>query len=206
MEIFGYGEDALTLWALKNKTPAILEALGDSSSLSHCKAFFRPSFGRRGGAKSSQFGEFDFVLLSDKKIYLGESKWDRSSENISNGKLKLREEQILRHTVFRFYIEEWMLGNYSGWDEFYKHLINKPKIKVVYNKPIAPIKSVLANNLETILNVIKRQFISCPEIKNVLLFLHDGTFTKSLPNLAGSDFQVVTINYSERALDNFVQL
>ena len=69
MEILGYGEDALTLWALKNKLPLILSALNDSSSLSQCKAFFRPSFGRRGGPSSAQFGEFDFILLIFRSLF-----------------------------------------------------------------------------------------------------------------------------------------
>ena len=205
MEIFGYGEDALTLWALKNKLSAILESLGDSSSLSQCKVFFRPSFGRSGGENSAQFGEFDFVLLSEKKIFLGESKWHRSSENISNGKLKLREEQILRHTMFKFYIEEWAFGNYANWDEFDKYAADKLKALGIH-KPIASAQSLLASNLQVVLNVIKLQFDSCPQIKNVLLFLHDGTSSKSLPKQAGSDFQVVTIDYSESASENFVVL
>jgi len=205
MEIFGYGEDALTFWALKNKLPIILESLGDSSSLSQCKAFFRPSFGRSGGVGSAQFGEFDFVLLSEKQIYLGESKWHRSSENISNGELKLREEQILRHIMFKFYIEEWAFGNYSNWDEFDKYATEKLKALGIH-KPIASAQSLLASNLQTVLNIIKLQFDLRPQIKNVLLFLHDGTNIKSLPKQATSNFQVVTIDYSESASENFVVL
>ncbi len=63
MQILGYGEDALTLWALQNKLMEILKFLDDSSDQPECKIFFRPSFGRRGGAGSSQFGEFDLRLL-----------------------------------------------------------------------------------------------------------------------------------------------
>ena len=58
MEIFTYGEDALTLWALKNKFLEILKKYEDNTPVSQCKIFYRPSFGRRGGSKSSQFGEF----------------------------------------------------------------------------------------------------------------------------------------------------
>ena len=74
MQILGYGEDALTLWAMKNKLDVILEALNDSSDPSTCQVFFRPSFGRSGGDKSPQFGEFDFIILSQNGLYLGESK------------------------------------------------------------------------------------------------------------------------------------
>jgi hypothetical protein len=205
MDIYGYGEDAVTLWALRNELPTILEQLDDSSSLSNCKVFFRPSFGRRGGVSGSQFGEFDFILLSEKRLYLGESKWHRSSENISNGSLELRKEQLLRHNMFKFYVEEWAFGNYSTWDEFSMNAKEKLETLGIF-KPIALAKRLLATNLQTVLDTIKLQFTSVPPIKNVLLFLHDGTYTKPLPQRAGSDFEVVTIVYSESALKNFVLL
>jgi hypothetical protein len=127
MEILAYGEDALTLWALKNKLEYILQELGDSPNSSKRLAFFRPSFGRRGGKNSSQFGEFDFILLTANYIYLGESKWDNSSEKIIDGKLELRDEQLLRHKLFKFYIDEWAFGPYKDnqWQIFVeeaKHL------------------------------------------------------------------------------------
>jgi hypothetical protein len=202
MEIFGYGEDALTLWALKNKLPTILKSLDDSSSLSQCKVFFRPSFGRSGGA---QFGEFEFILLSEKRLYLGESKWHRSSENISNGSLELREEQRIRHTMFRFYVEEWAFGNYSNWNEFSKYAISKLQVQDIH-MPIASEKSLLATNLQTVLKVVKLQFNSLPPIKNVLLFIYDSTYAKSLPERAGIDFNVVTVDCSEGVSKNFEML
>jgi hypothetical protein len=205
MEIYGYGEDALTLWALKNELPTILDWLDDSSSLSKCKTFFRPSFGRRGGASGSQFGEFDFILLSEQRLYLGESKWRRSSENISNGSLKLRKQQLLRHTMFRFYVQEWAFGNYSTWDEF--SISAKEKLEALdIFKPIAVAKRLLTTNLQTVLETVKFQFPSVPPIKNVLLFLHDGTSTKPLPQRAGDDFEVVPIVYPKSDLENFVLL
>ena len=56
MEIIGYGEDALTLWALRNRLDTILDTLGDFSDLSKCRVFFRPSFGRSGGKDGPQMG------------------------------------------------------------------------------------------------------------------------------------------------------
>src|SRR5271157_1954335 len=100
MKLYGYGEDALTLWALKMKLSEILEPFGDHSAASECKLFFRPSFGRRGGEKSSQFGEFDFIILARDRLYLGESKWDRSPEVTDIGTIELREEQNIRHQLF----------------------------------------------------------------------------------------------------------
>lgn len=115
MDIYAYGEDALTLWALKNKLGLILGLLNDTSSLDECRAFFRPSFGR---GKGAVFGEFDFILLSKHSVYLGESKWDRSSEKIEAGDLTLRMEQQRRHIIFKFYLTEWAFGQYKTWSEF----------------------------------------------------------------------------------------
>lgn len=76
-KIFGYGEDALTLWALKQHTSNILEEFQDKTPISNCLIFYRPSFGRGFG---SVFGEFDAILVSRENIYLIESKWDNLAE------------------------------------------------------------------------------------------------------------------------------
>lgn len=207
MEIRGYGEDALTLWALKNKLPEILKELDDKSSLLECKALFRPSFGRRGGENSAQFGEFDFILMSKDQLYLGESKWHRSSENIANGFLALREEQLLRHKIFRFYVEEWAFGYYTSWPEFEKTARIRFQTLGI-NKPIAPAESLLMENLKTVLNVVKQHFEKPPSIKNVLLYLYYGSATYLLPKSAGLglDFAVVNIDCSDGVSENFVAL
>lgn len=205
MEILGYGEDALTLWALKNKLPDILQKLHDESSLSECEALYRPSFGRSGGEDSAQFGEFDFILLSKAQLYLGESKWPRSSERPKNGILELREEQLLRHRVFRFYVEEWAFGKYISWSEFEKAAAIKLQAQNI-RKPIAPAGSLLTSNLETVLKVVKQHFKMLPPIKNVLLYLHYGSTTDSPPQSAGRDFDFVSIDCSEGMTKDFVVL
>jgi len=48
MKLLGYGEDALTLWALTNKTSYIYKHLKGEIPPSECIAFYRSSFGRRG--------------------------------------------------------------------------------------------------------------------------------------------------------------
>ena len=118
MDILAYGEDALTLWAITHKLSAILQMLNDPSAQAKCQALFRPSFGRSGGESSSQFGEFDFILLAEQRLYLVESKWQRSSEKIHDGVLALRNEQLLRHILFKVYVEEWAFGQYANWREF----------------------------------------------------------------------------------------
>jgi hypothetical protein len=68
-EFFGYGEDAFTLWALKNKKKMVLEKFNDKSAPSDCLNFYRPSFGRSGGKQSAEFGEFDAILVSLENVY-----------------------------------------------------------------------------------------------------------------------------------------
>lgn len=97
--IFGYGEDALTLWALKQHTSKILNEYQDKTPISDCLIFYRPSFGRHSKANSSVFGEFDSILTSRENIYLIESKWDNLAK-FTNDELILREEQTLRHKIF----------------------------------------------------------------------------------------------------------
>jgi len=157
MQILGYGEDALTLWAIKNKLDVILEAVEDSSDPSMCQVFFRPSFGRRGGDSSPQFGEFDFIILSKDRLYLGESKWDRSSEKLQDGVLELPAKQRLRHKIFKFYFEQWAFGSYSSWREF--TVKARLELQSGVAKPLAPENSLLATNLQTVLRVVKKHYV-----------------------------------------------
>ena len=203
MEILAYGEDALTLWALKHKLAYILQELGDHPS--QCQAFYRPSFGRRGGKNSSQFGEFDFILLTENCIYLGESKWENSSEKITDGKLELRKEQLLRHKLFKFYINEWFSDDYSNWKTFQK--VAEVKIqKRNFAKPIAPANSILAENLQTTLELIKKHYTNQPVIRNVLLYFHKNLSHDQLPKKADREFDVVLIDYSKELIGNYIKL
>jgi hypothetical protein len=205
MQILGYGEDALTLWAIKSKLDVILEAVKDSSDPSMCQVFFRPSFGRRGGDSSPQFGEFDFILLSKDRLYLGESKWIRSSEKVKGGILELRDEQKRRHKVFKFYVEKWAFGDHSNWREF----TDKARLELESGdaKPLAPENSLLATNLKTVLRAITEHYASRPDIRDVLLYFYDGETVEQLPQKASDDFDLVCIDYSQAdTLGNFIRI
>jgi hypothetical protein len=205
MEILGYGEDALTLWAIQNKLGKILSALGELEDKSKLRVLFRPSFGRSGGSGSSQFGEFDFIVLCNRTLLLGESKWDGSSEKVTDGKLNLRAEQILRHQIFKFYVQEWSFGKYSSWAE----LETKGHIKMKeqgIQKPIAPVGSLLAANLQTVLGMIKEHFNSLPNMVDVLLYLHRGLDDSLLPSKGPDSFRLIALDYSTGTQDNFVKI
>jgi hypothetical protein len=206
LEIIGYGEDGLTLWAIERKLGHILKQLKDPSDLNECRTFYRPSFGRRGGPGSSQFGEFDFFLLSRDHLYLGESKWKQSSEEIAEGVITLRGEQVVRNLVFRAYVEEWFdKGDWAGVPSKLKMLT--PPI----DKKVPSPKSLLAGNLKSILMIIKTHFGNkTPIIHDVLLyFFHSKEMQKRpIPNkvqvLKGNkiDFKVVALDYSEAIIED----
>lgn len=97
--VIGYGEDGLTLWAFTRHLPAVLEKLGDTGDPDRCLFFYRPSFGRRGGQYSAEFGEFDGILATEQAVYPVESKWFRSAAR--SGLVKIRKRQVRRHQIFQ---------------------------------------------------------------------------------------------------------
>lgn len=204
MKFYGYGEDALTLWALRKRLDYILQQLDDASIIEECTIFYRPSFGRRGGAKSSQFGEFDFIILSGEKVYLGESKWDNLSkqESVSLG---LRDEQKKRHEAFKFYIGRWFKDKYKDWADFQEKEKNQEKIKEL-NKTVPGSETLLAENLEKILEIIGEHFAGngVPKTENVLLFFYKETEPRIEGDKEG--FNILPIDYSKDLEGNFIEL
>ena len=196
MKLLGYGEDALTLWALTRQLDTILSELPGSSKAQNCEVLYRPSFGRKGGKKGAQFGEFDFILLTERAVFLGESKWDRSPEEIRDGALNLRQEQKDRHKIIRFYIDRFAFGRYKTWAEF-RAAEASGFAEGEFGKALAPDGSLLASNLEHVLLRIRKRFDSPPEIIDVLLYLHKNREEASLPSKGPKGFQVVRLDYSK---------
>ncbi|MCS4542092.1 MAG: hypothetical protein HY929_07235 [Euryarchaeota archaeon] len=216
-EILGYGEDAFTLWAIKKLISEILNKLKDRSSPSDCLIFFRPSFGRSGGKESEQFGEFDSILASPENIYLIESKWDNFSEN-KEDEIELEHEQVLRHELFTWYHKNWMSQGYRDWKEFRTVLQNDFERNFLdRKKAIAPVGSLLAENLEFVLRKLKEHFkeFSCvyKEPKNVLFYFYNKNRSKEIWKVRSKDvdvkdvnFEVINIDYSQYVLGNFIHL
>ena len=208
MQILSYGEDAYTQWALKNELTTMLKSLEDLSANDECKAIFRPSFGRRGGEQSAQFGEFDFILLSETHVYLGESKWDRSSE-LKGEAIELRGEQENRRKILTSYIQKWFERDYESWEDFASS-IGQEVIFENNNIRTAPVGTMLANNLYSLLKILKVHFGQrTPEIENVLLYLYKGGSQYKTPTrVINNGFRLIKVNYSPGLFEssNYIEL
>jgi len=182
--IFGYGEDALTLWAITEKLDLILKELGDNSDPTDCTIFYRPSFGR------DQYGEFDAIIVTAGKAYLVESKWDGSGGT----SIKMEEHQIRRHKILEWYHDNWKGEEGAEWDAFAK--LNNPAFNEKFKSKYIPSSdTILGQNLQTVLD-----FIIDKEIENVLLYLHRGK-----PIDIDTDFKIVKIEY-ETTYGNYIEL
>jgi len=181
--ILGYGEDALTFWAITERLDLILKELGDDSDPAECTVFYRPSFGRSG-----LYGEFDAIILTASKAYLVESKWDGS------GNLKgLKEHQIRRHKILEWYHDKWKGEVGEDWDEFARK--NNLSFSKKFSRYIHSSNTTLSQNLQTVLNLMIDK-----EIENVLLYLHRGK-----PTVIDTDFKIVEIEY-EPIYGNYIEL
>jgi hypothetical protein len=201
-KILGYGEDSLTLWMLRHHIPMILDE-DDKTLESDCLVFYRPSFGRSGGADSSEFGEFDAILISLENIYLVESKWDNLSASKSEKNI-VRPVQRLRHQLFSWYITHWD-GRYAkNWNRFVDE--HGQNFKKKFNKRI-PSNGLLAENLEFLLETILKhckKFSGEQNVRNVLMFFYKKRLA-ILP-VKPEDFTLLTIDYSQNVRGNFVKL
>jgi hypothetical protein len=209
-EILGYGEDAFTLWVFRKRISEILNRLNDQSDPSNCLIFFRPSFGRRAGKGSAQFGEFDSILASSENIYLIESKWDNFLEN-EDDKIRLDKEQRLRHKIFSWYYMNWVARQNPDWGKF-RNTFRDNFIRNFPDRKIAPVGSLLAQNLEFILNKLQEHCkkFSCEYKKprNVLFYFYDRNRSKEIRRIIDGDvdFEVVNIDYSQHILGKFITL
>jgi hypothetical protein len=191
------------LWALKRHISTILDHFQDPSPPSDSLIFYRPSFGRHSRENASVFGEFDAIVASSQDIYLIESKWDNLTES-KNDRLVIRPEQLMRHRILSWYLTRWNRKHSDKWADFIKdqqHAFN------FRGKTIAPTKSLLAQNLEFVLNKLLRRcktFSSENNVKNVLLFFYRGK--SKPPHRINKAFTLIAIDYGKEIKNNFVML
>jgi len=199
MKVYAYGEDALTLWAIKNKVPEILGKLGDKTKVEECKIFFRPSFGRGG---KGTFGEFDFIILSDDKLYLGESKWDGAKKPKAKVHIKFKQQQLRRHEIFKWYIEKikeikeilkeecWSTFKKNYKDDFSK-CFGPKEIPDLDKKGLKPL---LVENLITVLKLIAKK---PDKIVDVLLYFYNGKNLEDGCKVTNDNsFECVSVDYN----------
>ena len=163
---FGYGEDALTYWALRTRLDYILDKLGDKSSEGDTIVFYRPSFGR-GGQSQAPFGEFDAIVATPQSIYPVEAKWSESSE-VQDRTINVTEGQIKRHKIFAWYLERYAACKAQSWDRFVT-LHGPDFCKTFPDKKLAPPGSKLAANIEFVLRRLSSKITTTTD---VLLYLH----------------------------------
>jgi len=171
MRVLGYGEDALTYWAVSQHVRDVVGPTGplhDESAIGEVLFFYRPSFGRAAGAGSPQFGEFDAIVGTPKATYLVESKW--TGDPIIAGQMMLAARQVLRHQVFAWIRERWLSQCPKDWAAFYHHNRNIEDFSERFQgKPLARPETRLGSNLQYILSSLSM----CGEpTKDVLLYFH----------------------------------
>lgn len=204
--VVGYGEDALTYWALKEKLGSILEELEDHSAQKNCFVLYRPSFGRgkrlrRPTDRKAEFGEFDAILVTPQSTYLIESKWDNLSER-EKVVIRLRGVQELRHRIFAWYCEKWNVR--SGWKEFVER--HKDEFEDEFGKfqrKIAPPKSLLSENLKYVLDQLRPLG---KEIKNVLLYFYHEKPPEDIKIKSDLSFHLVPIKYPTTDGSNYIEM
>ena len=204
MKLFGYGEDALTLWALTTKCQNVLLALGDNSHLDKCTLIYRPSFGRKGGPKNAQFGEFDFILNTPNTLYLGESKWDKSPE-LKERPIRLRDEQAERHKVFAVYYRTWISRPQWSVSDFFDSSRAQFLMEHLHKPTPRPI-TILARNLISILKICAHVTNGTDSIRNVLLITDSSGNLRLSPADVPNDFALVYINAAESLKDGLIPL
>lgn len=200
MLLYAYGESALTLCALSRNLDDILQSLKDNSRPNSCRIFYRPSFGRRSANGNPDFGRFDFILLSQRDLYLGGTKWDKRSQVIEDNVLQIAPDQVRRHEIFQFYLDHWAYGDYQDWDEF------QAKAQPLIDKQLPGTNTRLTTNLQTVFGTIREHYAVRPAIHNVLLFFHHECNARKLPLQASDGFEIICIDCAGATLNNFITI
>ena len=200
--IIGYGEDALTFWALSQRMADILRQLGDDTPPGDAVVFYRPSCGRgeSGGdeALRSLFGEFDAIIGTAVGVYLVEAKWHRSS-GVRGGGVKLDEAQLRRHGIFATYLRLWRKArpeDRASWDRF--AVVAKAEFEATHEGWRLVYSETSTRNVGFVLERLG----NCGEImRDVLLFV--GPRGVVAPAAAPPGFTLVAVTFDALAGGDF---
>lgn len=198
--MFAYGEDGITLWALQNKLDQILLLLGDSTIKEDCMVLYQPSF----GSGITGIGKFDFILLTEQKLFLGESKWI-NSRNRSKNEFPLDQSQLKRHKAFKIYMNVWLENQTRSWTELKSIL--KPLLQEIDIFIIPDEGTKLQENLLSVLRIIKTHFgNNYYDIEDVLLFFKEEGYSKKTPSKSKDGFDLIIMDYPKSSYNHFIEL
>jgi hypothetical protein len=164
VQVIGYGEDSLTFWAFTQHLAVVMQQLGDGTDPKEFLFFYRPSFGRKGGQYSAEFGEFDGILATQKAVYPIESKWVRSATR--GGLATVKQRQVLRHVIFQWLRKRWQPK--MTWNNF-REAHHSAFAADFHQKPLAPVGTSLAHNIEFMLNALAAY---PPNVQHVVMAFH----------------------------------
>lgn len=201
--IIGYGEDALTFWALSQRMGDILRQLRDDTPPGDAVVFYRPSCGRgeSGGdeALRSLFGEFDAIIGTAAGVYLVEAKWHRSS-GVRGGRVKLDAAQARRHAIFGTYLRLWRAATAeerSSWDRF------ASAAKAEFEGAHEGWRLVYSETSTRNVGFVLERLGDCGEtVRDVLLFV--GPVGVPAPTAVPNGFTLVAVAYEPLAGGEFV--
>jgi hypothetical protein len=158
---------------------------------------------RETGQRESVFGEFDAIIASPQNIYLVESKWDNLVE-AKKDEFVIRKEQLMRHQILTWYLTHWKKKYSNKWADF----IEEQQSTFNFGrKTVAPANSLLAKNLEFVLDKLLEHcgtFSSENDVKNILLFFYRGK--SRAPLKISKAFTLIAIDYGKEAPCNFISL
>ncbi len=166
-----------------------MKELKDPGDINDLTVLYRPSFGRKYG-----LGEFDFIIMSPTKIYLGESKLAKNNQQVY--KAKLQDCQLNRHSTLHTMINIWF-----DLDPESKDVSNFPLS--IYNHKPPRRESVLFLNLTSFFELVSSKYQSLPAMANVMLVFSTESIeicaTKTLRNfsiinLSSNDLGIKIVN------------
>jgi len=192
--VLSYGEDPLTYYILTDRLSEFLDAVEDTTPCNRVLVIYRPSFGRGIGVskstRKSTFGEFDGIVASQEAVYLIESKWHRSSE-VRRRAVTIRDSQIRRHKIFRWYRSHWKPEFKGNWNAFLERYATDFEREFEMSS-IPSEGTLLGRNLEFVLGQLDTY---SQQLIDVLLYIGDQG--KKVPTrVVPQEFKLITLSYN----------
>jgi hypothetical protein len=195
MKLCGYGEDALT-----TRLDQVLRELDDETNPQEAVVFYRPSFGRAAKKPSVQFGEFDAIVATTKRLHLLESKCDGAGD-VAHVAVVLDDAQVHRHHALKVLLGLWRRHGGGGWSAFVPHARAEFEEETGGRRPPADVSCRFARNCEVILPQLTAKLGSAAGVTDGLLYFRAsgaGQRPDVVVDRQGRrlDFRLVHIDYA----------